>query len=294
MLQIIAGSSSLQIAQNLSEFFGCSLISKCKYIFADQEFTIQLPSNISSNHTFIVQSTSQPVNDSLMELLLTANALKCVGIKQITAIVPYFGYSRQDKSNSNFESIAAEMIANFFESAGIDCIVTIDLHSSQVEKFFKIKILNLSTTALFASVINKQNNTIIVAPDNGSRIRAEQLGQALDAEIAIINKHRTDYNNCVMSEVIGNVHEKNCIIIDDIVDTGETLCKAAELLFSKGALSVNAVITHAVLSNNATNRIASSKIGEVMVTNSITHKNLPSKFKVLDVTDILKKALELR
>lgn len=294
MLQIIAGSNSLSIAKSLADSLQCPSIKVCKQHFSDQEIKIQLSSTINCDHTLIVQSTSHPVNDSLMELFLTANALKHAGIKRLTAIVPYFGYSRQDKNNGNFESTAAELIANFFESAGIDCIITIDLHSSQVEKFFKIKILNLSTTTLFASAINKKNNTVIVAPDNGSRIRAEQLGQALDAEIAIISKHRTDCNNCVMSEVIGNVREKNCIIIDDIVDTGETLCKASELLFNKGALSVNAAVTHAVLSNNARNRIVSSKIGEVMVTNSITHKNLPSKFKVLDVTDILKKALELR
>lgn len=293
MFQIIAGSNSLSIAQKLANAFNCSLISNCKHTFADQEIKIQLPADINYTDIIIVQSTSKPVNDSLIELLLTADTAKRTSAKQITAVVPYFGYSRQDKTNRNFESIAAELVANFFETAGINRIITLDLHAPKIEKFFKIKVINLSTTTLFAAAIGKQKNLVIVAPDSGSKTRAEQLAKLLDAEIAIINKHRTTQNECVMSELQGNVHKKNCIIVDDIIDTGETLCKATELLLNKGALSVTAAVTHAVLSNNISAKIETSQIAEVITTNSITHKNLPNKFKVLDVTNILQKELEL-
>jgi ribose-phosphate pyrophosphokinase len=293
MLQIISGSNSLNIAEKLAESLECSLIKHCKQNFPDQELKIKLHPSINQNDAVIVQSTSKPANDTLIELLLLADAVKRTPAKQIIAVVPYFGYSRQDKILCDFEPLSAELIAKLIELSGINSLITVDLHSPKIQQFFKIKTINLSAVELFAEKIKNQKNIIVIAPDCGSKTRATQLSNLLHTDMAAIHKIRNANNHCSMTEISQNVQGKNCIIIDDIIDTGETLCLATDLLIQKGAASVTAVVTHAVLSEGAIDRIENSNISSIIVTNSIHHNSLPGKFEIIDITSILQKGIEI-
>lgn len=309
-MQIISGSSNQSFAKKVALYSGHKILQTSISTFSNHEFKIEIQGNITKE-VAIIQSTSHPANDHIMELLLLISAAKQAGAIEITAVIPYFGYSRQDKKNStphHHSPISAKLIAQLLETAGINKLVTIDLHSKTVENFFKVPVTNLSATSIFTlpspctSTLQfwetsfLRQKSILVAPDIGSIDRTRAFNALLGKEeIAIIDKTRlwegNKSNNCSMKLISGNVQGENCIIIDDIVDTAETLCRAAELLKEKGALSVEAFITHAVLSNNAKERLAHSLIDKIAVSNSIYHPSLPDKFITICAARLVASAL---
>lgn len=282
-MKILGGSSHKGLAKELSEILDISYVKTNIEVFSDQELRIQVEDSLYMNEVVIVQSTSKPANDYLMELLLLIDAAKRAGAKRIIILMPYFGYSRQDRPSYNFGPISASLVANLLTGLGIDHLITLDLHSRQIEGFFKVGVQNLKSIDIFEKHISDIKNAIIVSPDIGGLIRAREFSEKFNLDLAIINKAR-DHNRVPrMNEIVGQVKGKHCIIIDDIVDSANTLCKASDVLMQQGALSVNAFITHAVLSGEAVTRIEQSTIERIYITDSILHKNLPSKFYVVPI-----------
>ncbi len=283
---IIAGNSHPKLAKSIAKKLSLPFFLSNTKKFSDQELRIRLEGNFDKQDVIIVQSTSKPANDHLMELLLLVDTVKHAGAKSITAIVPYFGYGRQDKNSYKNEPIAISLLALLLKTSGIDKIITLDLHSKESENFFKIDIENLDPSLIFIHLIEKSNNNIVVSPDTGGIIRAKNLSKLLSTEVAVVRKSRDVNGECSMTNLSGSVTGKNCILIDDIVDTGETISLAAKFLIEKGAKSVDAYITHAVLSGKSIEKIENSPIRKFYVTNSIDQKNLPKKINVISVEDI--------
>ena len=292
MTKIIAGSASLQLANQICQNLGVPQVEAFIERYQDEELRVQLADNVFENDVIIVQSTSKPANDHLIELLLLIDAAKRSGARRVIACVPYFGYSRQDRPSYANGPISARLVATMLEAAGVDHLITLDLHSQQAEGFFKIGVQNIETITLFAGLLKNRPNLMIVSPDIGGIIRARKLSGLLGVDLAVINKVRKSHNICQMGEVIGNVAGFNCVLVDDIIDTGGTLCQAAELLMQSGALSVEVVVTHAVLSGQSVANIAKSAITKITVTGSIEQTNLPDKFIVADIVPLLWNSLK--
>ena len=292
MTRIVAGSSCKEIAQSLGKALSLECLEAQVERFADEELRIQIPCSLHKQDVVIVQSTSRPANDRLMELLLIIDAAKRAGSNRIIALIPYFGYSRQDRPSYQWGPISARLVTTMLEAAGIDHVITLDLHSKQLEGFFKVGVQNIDPAPLFASMLNDEQDIAVVSPDIGGLSRAKNLAELIDAEIVITNKTRKSHNECYMDNVIGEVSGKNCVIVDDIVDTGNTLCKAAELLISEGAASIQVFITHGVLSGNAIENLQNSAIEKITITGSIPQPELPSKFFIADAIPLLEKALQ--
>ena len=293
---VITGNSNPLLAKSIAKKLAMPIsIAKTKK-FEDQELRIQLEDDFNGQDVVIIQSTSKPANDNLMELLLLSDTARHAGARHITAVIPYFGYSRQDKPTYNNGSISACLVANLIESSGVDRVITLDLHSKSSESFFKIYIQNLDSSSLFSYLFQDLNNYIVVSPDSGGISRAEKLAKLLFTDLAVINKSRDLTGKCKMDEVIGNIWRKNCIIIDDIIDTGETLCLAAELLMKQGAICVIACVTHAVLSGDSIKRIENSPIIKLYVTDSIANNTLlnkvSKKIEVISVATIFANSLK--
>lgn len=257
------------IAKQLKLPLGKALVSQ----FSDGETLVELGENVRGRDVFIIQSTSAPTNDHLMELLLLADALRRASAAKITAVVPYFGYARQDRRvRSARVPITAKIIADMFASVGISRLVTVDLHADQIQGFFYMPVDNLySTPAMLADITaNYSKDVMIVSPDVGGVIRARAIAKRLnDTDLAIIDKRRPKANEAQVMHIIGDVKDRNCIIVDDIIDTASTLCRAVEALKNKGAAKVAAYITHPVLSGKAIENINSSVIDEIVVTDTI-------------------------
>ncbi len=286
MTRIIAGTSNPKLAQQLSKDLNIkSTITHIKR-FQDGELRIQIIDNIRDDDVIIMQSTSKPTNDNLIELLLLIDAAKHAGANCITALIPYFGYSRQDKPSYPFGPVSARLVATLLEATGAHHVITLDLHSQHSEEFFKINIKNIDATALFIEPLKNRSNIVIVSPDSGGTTRARKLSELLKTDLAVINKTRQAPNICQMDKITGNVSNHHCIIIDDIIDTGKTLCKATDLLVQCGALSVEAFASHAVLSGQAASDLENSPLKKITITNSITHENLPSKFEILNIAPL--------
>lgn len=285
-MKIISGLSNPNLAARISNEINAELLTTTINNFNDGELKVQVDGNIGKD-IIIVQSTSTPVNDHLMELLLLADTAKRAGAKNIIAIIPYFGYSRQDRCTHKNGPISASLVIRMIEAAGITHVITLDLHSTQLEGMFNIPITNLSTESLFFSVGENKQNTIIVSPDIGGTPRARNYSSLFGTDLAIVNKTRDINNNCSMSEVIGNVSNKHCIIVDDIVDGASTLCMATDLLLKQGAKSVEAIVTHAVLSDGAIEKIKDSEISKIYITDSIYHEKLPKKFITLPIHELI-------
>ncbi len=292
MTKIIAGSASLQLAKRLNQALGLSRVEARIESYLDEELRVQLADGVCGEDVIIVQSTSKPANDHLMELLLLIDAAKRSGARQVIACVPYFGYSRQDRPSYANGPISARLVATMLEAAGVDHLITLDLHSQQAEGFFKIGVQNIETGALFADLLKNRPNLMIVSPDIGGMIRARKLSGLLQVDLGVINKIRKSHNTCQMGEIIGEVAGFHCVLVDDIIDTGGTLCQAAELLMQNGALSVEVVVTHAVLSGQAVAKIAQSAITKITVTGTIEQANLPDKFTVVDIVPLLGQSLQ--
>jgi ribose-phosphate pyrophosphokinase len=288
---VIAGGSHPNLAAQLAAKLRCEYVFADTQKFADQELKVYIEANLCHKEVIIVQSTSQPANDNLMELLLIADTAKRAGCGMIKAVIPYFGYGRQDKPSYVYGPISASLVARLIETSGINQAVTIDIHSKQAEGFFKIDIQNLNSVDIFISKFKDIENPIVVSPDVGGLSRAKLFAEKLESDVAIINKNRNASGECFVSSVIGEVKGKNCIIVDDIVDTGSTLYKSANLLIGKGANSVSACITHAVLSNNSVKQIEQLGLSRFLITDTIHHEYLPSFIEVLPINEFLANAL---
>ncbi len=288
---IIAGNSHPILAKGIATKLNAPLVIANTKRFEDQELRLQIDGDFNEQDVVIVQSTSKPANDHFMELLLLADTVKRAGARRIIAVIPYFGYGRQDRPSYNHGPISASLVARLIESAGIDRVITLDMHSKQSEGFFRIGVQNLDPLALFAKLFNSSEKYVVISPDIGGVARAQKLAKLMSADLGVINKTRGRSGECIMSEVIGNVADKHCILVDDIIDTGGTLCLAAELLMQRGAKSVSACVTHAVLSGDCKERIINAPFNKFYLTNSIMHNDIPNKIQVIKIDDVFVRAL---
>lgn len=288
-MKIISGSSNNSLSQRVAKNLGLKLLDTTISRFSDGELKVQVNDNIG-DEVAIIQSTSSPVNDHLMELLLLADTAKRAGSKRIVAIVPYFGYSRQDRCTYKYGPISASLVIRMLEASGITEVITFDLHSQQLEGAFNIPVTNLSTESIFFPVLEHMKNIIIVSPDIGGIPRARNYSALMGVDLAIINKSRDQNNQCTMNGIIGEVRGKNCIIVDDIIDGASTICLATELLLASGAVSATAIVTHGVLSGSAVEKINNSKLSHLYISDTIDNKSKlkSSKITALPVHELIR------
>ncbi|TDH34366.1 ribose-phosphate pyrophosphokinase [Pseudohoeflea suaedae] len=271
-MKIFAGNSNRLLAEAICNYLNIPLGKASVRRFADQEVFVEIQENVRGEDVFVVQSTSFPANDHLMEMLIMIDALRRSSARRITAVLPYFGYARQDRKPGPRAPISAKLVANLITEAGADRVLTLDLHAGQIQGFFDIPTDNLFAVPLLARDIKEryaQGSLMVVSPDVGGVVRARALAKRLDAMLAIVDKRRDRPGESEVMNVIGDVTGKDCLLIDDIVDSGGTLCNAAETLLNKGATSVTAYITHGVLSGGAVARVSASKLRELVITDSI-------------------------
>ena len=288
-MKILAGNSNKSLSQKISKYLKNKLINSSIRKFSDGELYIEINENIRGNSIFIIQSISSPANDNLMELLLCVDALKRSSAKNITAVIPYFGYARQDRKVVPRTSISAKLVSNLITKAGADRVVTLDLHSGQIQGFFDIPVDNLYATPIFARHIKKKiktNNLICVAPDVGGTARARALGKLLNIDLAIIDKRRPKPGKSEVMNVIGKVNNKTCIIVDDIIDSGGTIVNAAKALKNNGAKDVHVYCSHGVLSGNAVEKIKNSKVKNLVITDTIDNINKVKRAKNIEILTI--------
>lgn len=271
-MKLLACNSNISLAKEIAKYLNINLLDAEIKRFADHEIFVEVKENVRGQDVFVLQSTCKPSNDHIIELLIAIDALRRASARRITAVIPYFGYARQDRKVAPRTPISAKLIANLITSAGADRVLTLDLHASQIQGFFDIPVDNLYASPLMAADIRHHfspENLTIISPDVGGLVRARDVAKRVGADLAIVDKRRPKAGVSEVMNIIGEVRGKNCIIIDDIVDSGGTLCNAAEALTEKGATSVSAYITHGVLSSNAHEKIARSKLKNLVITNSI-------------------------
>jgi len=297
-MKLLTGNSNKSLSQKISKHLKTKLVHSSIKKFSDGEIYIEINENIRGNSIFLIQSVSSPANDNLMELLLCVDALKRSSAKNITAVIPYFGYSRQDRKVAPRTSISAKLVSNLITKAGADRVVTVDLHAGQIQGFFDIPVDNLFATPIFARHIKKKlnsKNLICVSPDVGGVERTRALARKLDIGIGIIDKRRPSPGKSQVMNVIGNVKGKTCIIVDDIIDSGGTIVNAAEALIDRGAKEVHVYITHGVLSGEAVEKIKKSKIKNLVITDTIDNSGKVKKAKnieVLTISNLLSEAIK--
>ncbi len=297
-MKILTGNSNKQLSTKISKNLKNKLVNTSIRKFADGEIYIEINENIRGNSIFIIQSVSSPANDNLMELLLCIDALKRSSAKNITAVIPYFGYARQDRKVVPRTSISAKLVSNLITNAGANRVVTVDLHAGQIQGFFDIPVDNLFATPIFAKHIKrkiKNKNIICVAPDVGGVERARALGKKLDVGLAIVDKRRPSPGKSQVMNVIGNVKNKVCILTDDIIDSGGTIVNAADALMKRGAKEVHVYATHGVFSGEAVKKIKNSKIKNLVITDSIDISDKLKKvgnIEVLSISILLAEAIK--
>ena len=284
-LKIFTGNANPALAKEICDYLGLPLGEAFVGRFNNGEVQIMIDESVRGKDVFIIQPTSYPVNDNLMELMVMADALKRASARHITAVVPYYGYARQDRKTRGREPITAKLVANLMQTSGITRLVTIDLHAGQIQGFFDVPVDHLDGASILAKYINEKNleDVIVVSPDLGGVTRARDLADRIGAPIAIIEKKRPEPGVAKVMNLIGDVKGKNCIIVDDIVDTAGSLVEGAKALEAFGAKSVMAAVTHAVLTDPASERIANSNIKELIVTNTMP---LPENCKLDNVTQL--------
>ncbi|MCQ5321134.1 ribose-phosphate pyrophosphokinase [Veillonella parvula] len=284
-LKIFTGNANPALAKEICDYLGLPLGEAFVGRFNNGEVQIMIDESVRGKDVFIIQPTSYPVNDNLMELMVMADALKRASARHITAVVPYYGYARQDRKTRGREPITAKLVANLMQTSGITRLVTIDLHAGQIQGFFDVPVDHLYGASILAKYINEKNleDVIVVSPDLGGVTRARDLADRIGAPIAIIEKKRPEPGVAKVMNLIGDVKGKNCIIVDDIVDTAGSLVEGAKALEAFGAKSVMATVTHAVLTDPASERIANSNIKELIVTNTMP---LPENCKLDNVTQL--------
>ena len=288
-MKLLTGNSNRVLSKNIAKYLKTKLVNSSIRKFADGEIYIEINENIRGNSIFIIQSISSPANDNLMELLLCIDALKRSSAKNITAVIPFFGYARQDRKVVPRTSISAKLVSNLITQAGADRVVTVDLHAGQIQGFFDIPVDNLFSTPIFARHARKKiksKKIICVAPDVGGTERARALGKLLNVGLAIVDKRRPKPGQSQVMNVIGNVKDKTCIIVDDIIDSGGTIINAAKALKNRGAKEVFVYITHGVLSGDAVKKIKSSVIKNLVITDTIDNVDKVKNVKNIEVLPI--------
>ena len=271
-MKVLTCNSNRPIAEAISAYLSLPLTSASIRRFSDMEVFVEINENVRGEDVFVVQSTSYPANDNLMELLVTMDALRRGSARRITAVIPYFGYARQDRKSSPRSPISAKLVANLITQAGADRVLTLDLHAGQIQGFFDIPLDNLFASPGFSKDIKERydgDDIIMVSPDVGGVVRARSIAKRLDTNLAIIDKRRERAGESEVMNVIGDVKNCRCILIDDIVDSAGTLCNAAEALIESGAKSVSAYVTHGVLSGGAVARVTASPLENLVTTDSI-------------------------
>lgn len=292
-LKLFSGTASRYLARKTAESYGKPLGQSYLQRFNDGEFQPGYLETVRGDYVFIIQSTFQP-SDNLMELLLMIDAAKRASAYKIVAVIPYMGFARQDRKDQPRVAIGAKLVADLLTAAGIDRLITMDLHADQIQGFFNVPVDHLFASTIFVPYINKLNlsDIVIASPDTGGTKRAASYAKFLDCGMVISYKSREKANVVGEIRVIGEVANKNVILVDDIVDTAGTLCKAADVLKANGALSVRAVCTHPVLSGNAMERIEESALSELIVTDTIPLSRSSEKIKVLSVADLFAEVIE--
>ena len=276
-MRILTGNANRPLAEAIAAYLKLPLTRASVRRFADMEVFVEINENVRGEDVFVIQPTSFPANDHLMELLVTLDALKRGSARRITAVMPYFGYARQDRKTSPRSPISAKLVANLITTAGADRVLTLDLHAGQIQGFFDIPVDNLYAEPVFAKNMADRykngnggdNDLIIVSPDVGGVVRARGMARRLDAGLAIIDKRRERAGHSEVMHIIGEVEGKRCVLIDDIVDSAGTLCNAARALLDAGAKSASAYVTHGVLSGDAVARVSSSPLEKLVITDSI-------------------------
>ena len=297
-MKILSGNSNRFLAEKISENLNTKLLEANITRFADNEVYVEIKENVRGEDIFIIQSTSCPANDNIMELLIIIDALKRASAKRITAVIPYYGYARQDRKSLPRTPISAKLVDNIITKSGADKVLTMDLHATQIQGFFDIPVDNLFASPIFSEDIKKNfkdRNPMIISPDVGGLLRARSIAKKIDAELGIVDKRRPKPGMSEVMNIIGDVSNKDCIIVDDIVDSGGTLCNAGDALIKAGANSVSAYITHGILSGTAIEKIKNSKFEQLVVTDSINQNkniNLTHKIKILSVAELFATAIK--
>ena len=271
-MKVLGGNSNPALCDAIADYLGLKLTKANVKRFADQEVWVEIMENVRGQDVFVVQSTSYPANDHLMELLVCIDALSRASAKRITAVMPYFGYARQDRKTAPRTPISAKLVANLITGAGADRVLTMDLHAGQIQGFFDIPTDNLFAEPVLSRDIKERSdngNLMFVSPDIGGVVRARQYASRVGADLAIVDKRRERAGQSEVMNIIGDVKGRDCIMVDDIVDTAGTLCNAAAALMDQGAASVSAYVSHGVLSGPAVERITNSALKELVITDSI-------------------------
>ena len=271
-MKILSCNSNINLAESISKVLNTQLVKVDVKRFSDMEVFVEVQENVRGEDMFIIQSTSYPANDNLMELLVSLDALRRASARRITAVIPYYGYARQDRKSGPRTPISAKLVANLITKAGADRILTMDLHAGQIQGFFDIPTDNLFAAPVFVKDIEgryKNKPVVIVSPDVGGVVRARAIARRINANLAIIDKRREKAGLSEVMNIIGDVSNHHCIIVDDIIDSGGTICNAAQALIDVGALSVDAYVTHGVLSGSAVSNISNSPLTSLVTTDSI-------------------------
>ncbi|MCT7525007.1 ribose-phosphate pyrophosphokinase [Aliarcobacter cryaerophilus] len=291
--KLFSGSANPEFAKKVGDYLGMCVSDATLNKFSDGEISVQITESVRGQDVYIIQPTCAPTNDNLMELLIMIDALKRSSAKSINAVIPYYGYARQDRKAAPRVPISAKLVADLLEKAGINRVVTIDLHAAQIQGFFNIPADNLFGSILFVNYIKSKNlkNPIIASPDIGGVARARQYADKLGYDLVIVDKKREKANESQVMNIIGDVKGKDVILVDDMVDTAGTLVKAAEVLKEKGANSVMACCTHGVLSGPAYERVANGVLDELVISDTIPTKKNAKKITVLTASSIIGEAI---
>jgi ribose-phosphate pyrophosphokinase len=285
-MKLLACNSNLPLAKAMSEYLSVPLTNASVRRFADMEVFVEIHENVRGEDVFVIQSTSYPANDHIMELLVTLDALKRASARRVTAVMPYFGYARQDRKVGPRTPISSKLVANIITASGASRVLTVDLHAGQIQGFFDIPLDHLYAAPVIVADIKKNykkhDNIMIVSPDVGGVVRARALAKRLNADLAIVDKRREKAGSSEVMNIIGDVEGRDCILLDDIVDSAGTICNAAQALKDAGAASASAYVTHGVLSGGAVERIEKSALTSMVVTDTI------------QTTDAVKKAKNIR
>ena len=296
-MKLLACNSNLALSEEIATTLNIPLTKASIKKFSDEEIFVEVNENVRGQDVYVIQSTSKPANDNLVELLVCIDALKRASAKQITAVIPYFGYARQDRKPGPRTPISAKLVANLITKSGADRVLTIDLHAGQIQGFFDIPVDNLYAAPILLEDIKKNydlDRTVIISPDVGGVVRARYIANRLNVGLAIVDKRRETANISEVLNIIGDVKEKNCILIDDIVDTAGTLTNAGDALLNVGARTISAYVSHGVLSGNALEKIKKSVLKEIVTTNTISSLFNEDKNKIrrLSVAPLIAEAVK--
>ena len=297
-MRIIAGNSNLPLSKSVAEYLGENLTNASITRFADDEVYVEIKENIRGEDVFVMESLSYPANDNIMELLVMIDALKRASAKRITAVIPYYGYARQDRKPGPRTPISAKLVANLITTAGADRVLTLDLHAEQIQGFFDIPTDNLFAGPVFSKDIKEKyeiSNLVAVSPDIGGVVRARAIANKIGASIAIVDKRRPRAGESEVMNIIGDVKGKDCIILDDIIDSAGTICNAADKIIDSGANSITAYVTHGVLTGKALEKISASKLTELVITDSINNQEklkACEKIRSISISDLLGEAIK--